>query len=433
MDRRNFLKTSVVGAVSLCGFDRLATSAEPAGRDECRLSTESWVREPARKIPVIASASVVVVGGGPAGVSAAICAARQGADVILLEKNAFLGGLWTGGLVLPVLSTYGLSRDGEWKMVIDGIKGDIISRLLDIGMVVNEYDPTPDPEACKYVLERMCVESGVRIIYGCAATAVTMSSNRIESVIVETKSGRVAVAGDFFVDASGDGDLFSWAGQDCFEMKYHIGAMWRVGGVPDDMELGTRTPVPGIRNMHIHGEDEQNGLDPLNLSRLQTEIRQSIWDRTMADRCRDGGEGIFLLDTPSMPGVRVTRVLKAIRSVTLEDSMNYRTYPDVVGMSGGSDTILYKGRKVRKSERPAWQIPYGALLPKSCPNLLVAGRCFGFDARLAWDAREIGTCLVTGQAAGTAAGMCAMKREETSLLDIASLQASLRLQNVILN
>ena len=155
-----------------------------------------------------------------------------------------------------------------------------------------------------------------------------------------------------------------------------------------------------------------------------------MWDRTQELRKREGGENIFLLETPPQIGVRVTRVLDPVKQVTLEESMHYTRYDDSIGMSGGSAPIMYQGRRVPTKERPYWQIPYSSITPKNCPNLLVGGRCFGYDDDLSYDAREIGTCLVTGQAAGTASALAVLNRTSVQDVDIRKLRAELVNQNV---
>lgn len=436
MDRRDFIKKSALAAgIGLAASELPGAESLAAGKQDpritSRLEAKGWIREPARKIPLVAEAEVVIAGGGAAGVAAAIAAARQGADVLLLERSAFLGGLWLGGLVLPVLSTHGVGRDGSWQKVIHGFCSDLYSRLDEMGMVINPKNPTPDPEACKYLLDRMLEEHGVRVLYHVLACGVVKSADRISSLILETKSGRVAVGGKVFIDCSGDGDIFANAGEDYTEMKYHIGAMWRVGNAAN-LKKGIRTPIEGVKIFHTRGEEDQDGLDMFNLSRLQIKLRKEMWDKTMQARQMPGGENVFLLETPPLLGVRVTRILSSVHNVTLEDSMNYVSYEDSIGMSGGSDTIVYRGRKVKAGERPVWQIPYRSLVPRKCPNLLVAGRCFGFDEGLAWDAREVGTCFVTGQAAGTAAGIAALDRCAVSAVDTNKLKKSLIEQNVML-
>ena len=434
MDRRNFLKKSLMATGAGVAATALPFSADgrTVRQDEritSRLDAEDWIKEPARRIPLVASADVVVIGGGPSGIAAAICASRQGAKVLLLERYAYLGGLWLGGLVLPVLSTRGLAPGGEREKVIHGFTSDMYAKMDEMGMIINPKNPTPDPEACKYMLDRMMEEHNVQVLYHVLACEVSMSGDRVDCVILETKSGRVAVRGKVYIDCSGDGDVFAHAGEDYYEMKYHIGAMWRIGGARN-LKRGIRTPIEGVKLLHTRGEENQDGLDMFNLSRLQINIRKEMWDKTQAVESEPGGESVFLLETPPQLGVRATRILNAVHNVTLEDSMNYVSYEDSIGMSGGSDTIMYRGRKIRGSERPYWQIPYRSLTPKKCPNLLAAGRCFGFDEGLVWDAREIGTCFVTGQAAGTAAGLAVLGRSSVQEVDIQALQKSLTEQNV---
>lgn len=435
MDRRKFLKAGALGAGVLAAEHSGLAAPEPKTEQvPDRYGATEYVREPSRRIPVIASADVVVVGGGPAGVAAAIAAARGGASVLLLEKYNYLGGLWTGGMVLPLLSTHGAAPETRaWTQVVWGISQEICDRLFALKMVINPIRPIVDPEACKYVLEQMLEEAGVQLLYYVTAAQVSLSGGRIDTVVVECKSGRHAVRAKTVVDCSGDGDIFTWAGEAFREQKYHIGVMWRVGNADPYFGDKRPTPVKGVHLLHTRGEEEQDGLDIFNVSRLQRKFRKMMWDRTQEMRKKEGCEDLFLLDTPSQLGIRVTRVLESRYNVDLEGSMHYKPYEDSIGMSGGSDTILYRGRKVPRQERPYWQIPYRSLLPRKCPNLIVAGRCFGYDEGLTWDAREIGTCLVTGQAAGAAAALAALGRKAFSEVDIPELQKVLRAQNVRLS
>ena len=114
MDRRDFIKFGAVGAAVVTAFPD-ALAAVPGKKN--KLSKDGFVREPSRDIPVVASYDVLVAGGGPSGVAAAICAAREGASVLLVERYAFLGRLWTGGLVLPVLSSHGLDSADQRQNV----------------------------------------------------------------------------------------------------------------------------------------------------------------------------------------------------------------------------------------------------------------------------------------------------------------------------
>ena len=204
--------------------------------------------------------------------------------------------------------------------------------------------------------------------------------------------------------------------------------MWRCGNAENLVRKGSNpTPVKGVKFLHMHGEDDQNGLNIYNLTRLQLKYRKHMWETALKDRQLPGCEDLFLLDTPSQLGVRINRVLNAVHNVTYADSLVYTEYEDSIGLSGGDSTLRYKnGDSVMQGEkRPIWQIPYRSLTPKRVQNLLVSGRCFGFDKDLTYDAREIGTCLVTGQAAGTAAALSSVFRTSVQDVDVKLLQQKL--------
>ena len=388
---------------------------------------------PSIDVPIIASGDVVVVGGGPAGVSAAYAAAREGAEVVLIEREGYLGGLWTGGLVLPLNASRAMEKDGTSRQSCTGIMGEMVSRLEGMKMLYpNEghSGPVPDPEATKYMLQCMLEEVGVQVIYYALACGIVSDRHCIKAVEIETKSGRLAVTGKQFIDCTGDGDVFAWAGEDFDLRKYHVGAMYRVGGVPEEMKLGTKTPIPGVRSLNIRSEYDQNGLDVLNNSRLQNVIRKRIWEETEKLKKSEGGESIWLVDTPAKLGLRMTRVLKGQHCVTMEESMTWTEFPDCIGLAGRDATAEYTGKEYKWYERPVWQIPYRSLLPRKTDNLLVAGRCCCFDEGLTWDAREVGTCIVTGQAAGTAAALCVREGTSPEHLQVDLLQGVLRQRRV---
>ncbi|MCQ2180371.1 MAG: FAD-dependent oxidoreductase [Bacteroidales bacterium] len=150
-------------------------------------------------------------------------------------------------------------------------------------------------------------------------------------------------------------------------------------------------------------------------------------------RDSEGCEDLFLLDTPALVGVRITRVLNAVANVTAIGAAQGKSYDDVVGFTGGDSNLKVNGVKYLNRERKMWQIPYSAITPKKVSNLLVGGRCFGFEEPLTFDAREVGTCFMTGQAAGTAAAIAVASRCSSRDVDIRTLQASLREQNVKLD
>ena len=128
----------------------------------------------------------------------------------------------------------------------------------------------------------------------------------------------------------------------------------------------------------------------------------------------------------------MSRFLIGEYQLSLDDSMSYKSFDDVIGIVGGWTSFLYKGKKVDRKRRPQWQIPYRSLVPKKTENLLVAGRCFSFTEDLFQDTRVIGTCLVTGHAAGVAAALASQTGQSTRDLDVGRVQKMLLEQKAYL-
>ena len=335
MKRRDFLKIgSAATGAALVGRAIPAAGAEKTKLSTDNIAVEGYVKEPARKIPVIASCDILVAGAGPAGFAAALAAAREGASVILLEMNSFLGGLWTGGSVLPLNCMEAKTASG-WKQVVYGIADELAVELKEMGMSFQPgRSPVVDTEATKHAMRLMVNAAGVKVLYFAHAVNIVKSGDRIDSVIIESKSGRSAIKAKYFVDTTGDGDLFYWAGESYRFVKHHIGAMWRVGNLKEDNAHGSMTPIKGVGLMHTNGEYDQDGLDIFNMSRLNDSLRQYMWDKTQELRSKRGCEDAFLMETPPLLGVRVTRVLDSLRNVSMADAIGKTTYEDVVGIAG---------------------------------------------------------------------------------------------------
>ncbi len=432
MKRRDFLTRTLLtgGALSL-GIGCQRRIEPKTGTGEPPLATASplsgkSILEPAKEIPILAETDVLVIGGGPAGVAAAIAASRTGAETWLVERYNHLGGLWTGGLVLPLLSTHAVDEQNNRRQVMFGIGGEMSQRLIDLDMSINTINPVIDPEAGKYVLDEMIIQSGVKMLYHAWGVNAIMDGNTIKGIFIESKSGRQAILARVVIDCTGDGDVFHWAGEAYDMMNYHIGLVHRLGNIDrinqnaqgyQKMDIGKPTPLPSVNWVNMRGKDDQDGTDVLNLSKLQLEYRKEIWESVEKIRRTPGHEQVFLLDTASQIGVRMSRILDGEYKLTLEDSMTYKSFDDVIGISGAWTSMLYKGKRIAPAERPMWQIPYRSLLPKKTENLLVAGRCFCFERDLVEDTRIIGTCLITGHGAGAAAGLAVKQRETVRNID----------------
>lgn len=431
MDRRHFLKRSVVSAAGIATTGVVATEASAKTvKVKTRLEYGQTIKEPSRRIPVVDSADLIVVGGGPAGFAASVAAARQGLDVIMLERGYFLGGLFTGCDVTLLNNMYSPTHNGRVQAVF-GICDELCNRLNSHKMMVwAGTPPNVDTEATKFFMEEMCAEAGVRILYGAHASEVSMSGDRIDAVFVETKSGRVAMKTNFVIDCSGDGDVLAWTGEDFIEYKNHISAMYRIGNVRNRTS-GSHTPNEGVYTMHLgQGISNVDGLNAYVASKAQLELRKRMWEKTLDVRSKEGNENAYLLSTPSIVGVRVTRVLNAVLNVTVEGAATGKSYDDVIGFTGSDSTLHWGDTRIPGKDRKIWQVPYRSLVPKTVENLLVAGRCFGYEKGLTYDAREVGTCFMTGEAAGTAAAQAVSLRRGCRDIDVRRLQETLRMNKV---
>lgn len=446
MKRRTFLNSLILssGSVFLVNSCKTDIRSEKITQEPQVLSGTDgeFIIEPERKIPVVEKVDVLVVGGGPSGVAAAISASRAGASTLLIERYNHLGGLWTGGLVLPLLSTHAENKNKKRVRTLFGVGDEIYRELKSLDMTLHEVNPIIDPEAAKYVMEVMMKNSGVKVFYHAWAANITMSDNTIKSVIIESKSGRVAILPKIVVDCTGDGDIFSMAGEDYDTMDYEIGLVHRLGNIDrinknatgyQEMDIGGATPIPSVNWVNMTGGKHENALDFKKLSELQRDHRIEIWEKVQQIKKTPGYKEVFLLDTAPQQGVRMSRILNGKYKLTLEDSMTYKSFNDSIGISGAWINVMFNGRSVSSENRPVWQIPYRALQPEKTNNLMVAGRCFSFEKDLFQDARIIGTCLVTGHGAGAAAAQAIRSGNSIHDLDIKKIQDILIAQNAKLN
>lgn len=442
MKRRNFINRVVLSSGAVLLGSQCSNPKEVDSNVSSPLAGDlGHIKEPERMIEIADTCDVLVVGGGPSGVAAAIAASRAGAQTILLERYNHLGGLWTGGLVLPLLSTHGINKNNKNQKVLYGIGDEIAQRLVDLGMSIHEINPVVDPEAAKFVMDEMMKESGVKTYYHCWASNLISGDNTIKAIILETKSGRVAIKPKVVIDCTGDGDILHLAGEEYDQMQYDIGLVHRLGNIDridknkagyTKLQIGDETPIPSVNWVNMVGTGHNDALDFKKLSELQQQYRIDIWNNVQQIRSTPGYEEVFLLDTAAQLGIRMSRFLKGEYQLTLEDSMSYKKFDDVIGVVGGWTSFLYNGKRVDGERRPQWQIPYRSLVPKKTENLLVAGRCFSFTRDLFQDARIIGTCLVTGHAAGVAAAQASQRGQSTRDLDISQIQKVLLQQKAYL-
>ncbi len=388
------------------------------------------VIQPQRELAVLHTTEVLVVGGGPAGVAAAIAARRAGAEVTLVERYGHFGGLWTGGLVLLVIGH--IVKGG--KQVCQGIGEEMMRRLekLDGGIIDRRpgVNPTVDAEALKYVMVEMVDEAGLKVFLHCWGVDAILNGHEVRGAVFESKSGRQAILAKTVVDATGDGDLFAAAGAEFEHRSHNVGLVSRIGNVDQidrskagkarPRRLGGPTPAPGVHWVNLIGP-EVDGLDVATLTRLEMNHRKFIWRDLQKTRQIPGYEKLFLVETAPQLGVRITRVLHGLHTVTLADLKAGTRFPDVVAVGGSSN-----------GSHGEWQVPYGALVPTKVDHVLAAGRCISAEMRMADLVRLIPNCFATGHAAGVAAAVAVKDGCRPRDVDVAKVQKILREQEAYL-
>lgn len=389
------------------------------------------VIQPQRKLTILDKTDVLVIGGGSAGVAAAIAARRTGAEVTLVERYNHFGGLWTGGLVLIVI---GHMVKGP-KQVCMGIGEEMMRRLEKFeGGIMNRgpgLNPTIDAEALKFVMVDMVQEAGVKVFLHCWGVDAIMEGNAVRGAVFESKSGRQAILAKTVVDATGDGDVFAAAGAEFDHCSYNIGLVSRIGNL-DKVEpltakdkkkprgLGGATPISGVNWVNMLGP-ETDGLDVAVLTKLELNHRRHIFETVQKLRKTPGYEKVALLETGPQLGVRITRVLSGVKTLSIDDVKKGNRYPDVVAVGGFT-----------KPEGNEWHIPYGTLVPKKVDNVLASGRCISAALKTADNIRLIPVCFATGHAAGVAAAVAAKDGCSPRQVEVSKVQQILRQQDAYL-
>jgi len=421
------------------------------------------VLEAPRRTPVVADTDVLVIGAGPAGVGAALAAARGGARTLLVERHGMLGGIWTAGLLNPF---YDFKRKG-WLVA------EIIQRLEAAGAWADwKGSASFDTEVMKLTLETLMAEAGVEFWYYSFAVDTIVEDGRVRGAIIESKSGREAVVAKVVVDTSGDGDVAAHAGAPFQLGRLEDGMcqpmtlMFEVTGVKDytqnsgeqlydemvraitEHQLPVELPfarvgyapwvihfprpdTADIEATHIYGV---SGLDTRQLTQAVVEGRRQAHDLVQVMRHIPGLENVQLTQTAPGIGVRECRRIEGRYTLALEDLQAGRDWPDAVTFCAFNIDIHNvrspNDSGVRREPARVYGIPYRCLVPRTLGGLLVAGRCISGTHEAHASYRVTGTCMAMGQAAGLAAAMVAADGKSPEELDGALLRAELSRRGV---
>jgi hypothetical protein len=450
------------------------------------------ITEPSRQTPVYGEFDVVVVGGGPAGIMAATSAARAGCSTLLIERYGFLGGAGTAGGLSTFCGLHARTYGADVR-VIRGLADELLDRLVKLdglnaphltiadGIAAQAFDIS----AYKIAADELVTGAGARILFHAMAVGVVLApSGAIDAVLIESKSGRQAVRGRFFIDASGDGDLAYWAGVPWekappIDGMMYPSLMFRINGVDvaktgpapwrtverlmEEAEAaGTHTfprkkpivrpqrnPLEWRANLTQLRREDGGAIDGTNVDELtRGELigRQQALDAFTFIRDRTPGfEDSYIVDIAPQIGIRETRRIIGPYQLTEEDVLSCADFDDTIGVNGWPVEAHVAGTvefRWQRQERGYNQLPFRIILPgagtststggQPVGNLYVTGRCASMTHGAQSAARVTGPCFVMGEAAGTAAGLALSAGVAGDAVNVPELQRRLEDQGAYL-
>lgn len=434
----------------------------------------SPVEEPARRTPVRHDVDVLVVGGGSAGIMAAIAAARLGARVLLAERHGYLGGTLSMVTLGSLCGLYTVD-DEAIHPVVQGLAQTFVERMQAVGgsdkplrwleTASMPYDPT----IVKLVADDMVAEAGVSLAFHCVAVAAIRQGSNVNGVIFEARDGRWACRAKVVIDCTGDGDIAALAGADFEYDPNRIQApttMFRFGGVDVGTAQGvTRAQLhecleravaaghelprtaggtfsmrPGSMHMNITRVAVQGRAPDLlcteELTAAEVEGRRQL--QSYLDAFRQfvpGYEHCYIEDIGAQIGIRESRRIIGDYWLTLDDVLQEGRFPDAIACSAWPVEDHGTGRATQwrfLSPGTYYQLPYRMMLPKGLDGLLVAGRCSSASHDAHASMRVAAVCMALGEAAGTAAAHAVAGQVNPRDVNMTDLQGQLKSQGAYL-
>lgn len=425
-----------------------------------------------KEIPSIGHYELVVLGGGPAGVCAAIEAARDGAKVLLVEGSGMLGGMATTALVGPFMTNY--DREGE-RPTVGGLYREIIERLeARSGAILPENTDSPsihtsfikryhrhvtpfDSFMLQIVLDEMVREAGVEVLMYTRFADCVCENGKIQSVILAALEGLRCVSADLFIDATGNADVAYAAGVPTWKGEEESGVpqpgtlMFEVDGVSDEgynahakrpggptgAVKAYRTPEEGVYKINHLRVFNTDAADSASMTRAHMEARRQVLESYQVLHETPGFENARITQVAPVLGVRESRHIEGKYKVTVADVSGGTKFEDRIatyafGMDVHPRNAEMKGNfKIEIAN--VYYVPYRAMLPVGCDNLLVAGKTISCESQAAGGIRVMPCAMAIGQAAGAASAIALRNHLALDAVPTEELQSVLRAHGAILD
>lgn len=438
---------------------------------------------------------IVVCGGGPAGIAAALAAARSGAHTLLIEKNAYVGGCAASGL--PFIDFY----SGRYEQIIRGTAEELIGRLVRekacLGHIKTSHGHIHsitmlDPEWVKICAEEMLLDAGCELLYDSFVAGAAVEDKCLKAITMANKSGLAQITARCFIDCTGDGDVAAFAGAEFEKGRPGDGFMqamsllFRLADVDvekfsqffDENPIVTKPlGAQHAYNVHMSGtlapwDDDilregvfdhrghnfwagtcrdgeltyvntvrvtgKDPTDPVQLTQAEIEGRRQMKKIVQfLNRHAAGMEKAYIASVPNGIGIRESRRVVGLYTLTGQDVLDGRSFADEICKNGYCIDIHDPAGKSWHAqqivgEKKAYGIPYRTLVPKQTNGLLVAGRCISTTHEALGSVRIMAPCMATGQAAGTAAALACSAMQQPREVDTTVLRTALLKANAIL-
>lgn len=423
-----------------------------------------------KEIPYYGHFDVVVLGGGPAGVCAAIEAAESKKSVLLVEATGMLGGMATSGLVGPFMTCY--DRDGNIS-VVGGLFRRIVDKLADYNAVYKpeELDSPSihtsfieryhrhvtafDSFYLQLVLDEMTQNAGVNVMLYTRFADCICENNKIKKVILSALEGLVAADADIYIDCTGNADVAAAAGVYTYKGEEKSGVpqpatlMFEVSGVEDEGFIernerpirpvkAYRTPTDGKYKVNHYRVFDVDATNSKSMTNAHIQARKQVLDayKVLQEKTK-GFENAKIAQVASVLGVRESRHIEGKYKITVDDIINGTKFDDRIATYGYGMDVHPRNEtesgnfKIEVAQR--YYIPYMSLIPEGCDNLIVAGKTISCESQAAGGLRCMPCAMSMGQAAGIASVLAVDNNCKPENISICTLQSILRAKGAILD